>query len=254
MKFGIDIGHNCPPRDIGAVGFKKEDDLTKAVGTRLMEKLSAAGESVINCTPTQAATRIESLQKRVNKANNNQVDIFVSIHFNKADGKNFRTDQPIGTEIFAISNAEAIAQSVLNEIVKLGFRNRGVKNTRFFVLKHTSMPAILIECCFVDSQADLNLLDVEKMAEAIKVGLIGDAGNTSEPQPGTLTITQKTILKPSTEQSSELPPEELIDIDLGEYPVLDFCHEERHYWVKWPDKSKGNRDEHFVFEDYAEVK
>ena len=250
MKFGIDIGHNCPP-DKGAVGIKKEDDLTKDVGTRLIQKLSAAGHSVINCTPTQASTVGESLQKRVNKANSNQVDIFVSIHFNAFSP----TANPRGTEIYAVSNAgKAIAQSVLSEIVKLGFKNRGIKNTAFFVIKHTSMPAILIECCFVDSQADMNLFDAEKMAEAIKVGLIGKAKDTSEPQPGTLKITQKTILKPSTSQSSDLPPEELIDIDLGEYPVLDFRHEERHYWVKWPDKSKGNRDEHFVFEEYAEVK
>jgi len=222
MKIGIDIGHNCPPSDTGAVGFKKEDDLAKDVGTRLIKKLSAAGHSVIHCTPSQAASHTESLQKRVNKANVNQVDIFVSIHFNKADGKAFRTDKPIGTEIFA--------------------------------LKHTSMPAILIECCFVDSQADMNLFDAEKMADAIKVGLIGDAQDTSESQPGILKVTQKTILKPSTLQSSDLPPETLIDIDLGEYPVLDFRREERHYWLKWPDKSQGDRDVHFVFDEYAEVK
>lgn len=250
MKFGIDIGHNCPPKDIGAVGIKKEDNLTKDVGTRLIQKLSAAGHSVINCTPSTAATVGESLRKRVNKANANQVDIFVSIHFNASSP----TPNPRGTEIFAISNAaKGIAQPVLNEIVKLGFKNRGIKNTAFFVLKHTSMPAILIECCFVDSQADMNLFDAEKMAEAIKVGLIGDADDTSTVQPGTLKITQKTILKPSTEQSLELPPDTLINIDLGEYPVLDFRREERHYWVKWPDKSQGNRDEHFVFEEHAEV-
>lgn len=254
MKIGIDIGHNCPPSDTGAVGFKKEDDLAKDVGTRLIKKLSAAGHSVINCTPSTAAEG-ESLRKRVNKANVNQVDIFVSIHFNKADGKAFRTDKPIGTEIFALSNiGKAIAQSVLTEIVKLGFKNRGVKNAQFFVLKHTSMPAILIECCFVDSQADMNLFDAEKMADAIKVGLIGDAQDTSESQPGILKVTQKTILKPSTLQSSDLPPETLIDIDLGEYPVLDFRREERHYWLKWPDKSQGDRDVHFVFDEYAEVK
>jgi N-acetylmuramoyl-L-alanine amidase len=252
MKFGIDIGHNCPP-DTGAVGIKREDNLTKDVGTRLIKKLAEAkgNHYVIDCTPSQAATVGESLRKRVDTANANQVDIFVSIHFNAFSP----TANPRGTEIYAISNAgKAIAQSVLKEIVKLGFKDKGVKNANFFVLTHTSMPAILIECCFVDSQADMNLFDAKEMAEAIKVGLIGDAEDTSEPQPGTLKITQKTILKPSTEQSSELPPETLIDIDLGDYPVLDFRHEERHYWVKWPDKSQGNRDKHFVFEEYAEVK
>jgi len=42
-----------------------------------MEKLSAAGHSVINCTPNTARSVDESLQKRVNKANSNNVDIFI---------------------------------------------------------------------------------------------------------------------------------------------------------------------------------
>ncbi len=248
MKFGIDIGHNCPP-DTGAKGIAKtEDVLTKDVGARLMKKLSAAGHSVINCTPNTAATVGESLRKRVEKANTNLVDLFVSIHFNAFNGT------ANGSEVFAISNtSKAIAQSVLKEILKLGFKNRGVKNTGFFVIKNTSMPAILVECCFCDSKVDMNLFDAEKMAEAIKVGLIGDSDDTSTPQPGTLKITTKTVLKPSTEQSSELSPETLFDINIGDYLVLDFRYEERHYWIKFPNKDIGNRDEHFVFDEHAKV-
>ncbi|MBD2424511.1 N-acetylmuramoyl-L-alanine amidase [Phormidium sp. FACHB-1136] len=249
MKFGIDIGHNCPP-DTGAVGIKKEDDLTKAVGSRLSQKLSSAGHSIINCTPSQASSVSDSLRQRVKKANNNQVDVFVSIHFNAFSP----TPNPRGAEVYVASNTgRAIAQSVLSEIVKLGFKDKGVKNGNFFVLKNTSMPAILIECCFVDSQADMNLFDAEKMAEAIKVGLIGEPEDTSTPQPGILKITQTTILKPSTLQSSELPKEELASIEIGDYPVLDIRREERHYWVKWPDSSKANRNEHFIFEEHAKV-
>ena len=247
MKFGIDIGHNCPP-DTGAVGVKKEDILTKDVGTKLMQKLSAAGHSVINCTPSTAKTVDESLRKRVDKANANQVDLFVSIHFNAYNGTAH------GSEVFAISNtSKAIAQSVLNEIVKLGFKTRGVKNTPFFVIKNTSMPAILVECCFCDSKADMSLFDAEKMAESIKVGLIGDSNNTSTPQPGTLKITTKTVLKPSTEQASELPVATLFDINPGDYPVLDFSYEEKHYWVKFPNKNMGGRDEHFIFDGHGKV-
>lgn len=249
MKFGIDIGHNCPP-DTGAVGIKKEDDLTKAVGTKLMQKLSAAGHSVINCTPTTAASLGDSLRKRVNKANTNNVDIFVSIHFNAFNG------QANGTEVFAISNgSKAIAKSVLNEILKLGFRNKGIKSTPFFVIKNTQMPAILVECCFCDSRTDMNLFDAEKMAEAIKDGLIGES-DYDEPKPNkkyVLKITKSAILKPSTEQASELPKETLVDILPGDYPVLDFRYEERHYWIKWLDKSKGDRDDHFVFDEHSKV-
>ncbi|MCA2642050.1 MULTISPECIES: N-acetylmuramoyl-L-alanine amidase [unclassified Microcystis] len=248
MKFGIDMGHNCPPHDIGASGVRQEDVVIKEVGTRLIAKLGAAGHSVINCTPTSAVSVNDSLRKRANKANSNNVDIFVSIHFNAFNTK------AMGAEVYGISQtSQAIAKSVLTEIVKLGFKNRGVKNTRFSVLVNTSMPAILIECCFVDSQADMALFDAEKMAEAIKVGLIGDAEDNSTPEPATLRITQKTILKPSTEQSSELESSTLFEIEPGDYPVLDVRLEERHFFVKWPDKSFGNRDEHFVFEEFAKI-
>jgi N-acetylmuramoyl-L-alanine amidase len=115
------------------------------------------------------------------------------------------------------------------------------------------MPAILIECCFVDSQADMALFDAEKMAEAIKVGLIGDADDNSTPEPATLRITQKTVLKPSTEQSSELEASTLVEIEPGDYAVFDVRLEERHFWVKWPDKSQANRDEHFIFEEFAKI-
>ncbi len=250
MKFGIDIGHNCPPHDTGATGIQQEDILTKAVGTKLIQKLKAAGHTVIDCTPTSASGVNDSLRQRVNKANANNVNVFISIHFNK-----FNTIAN-GAEIFAISNtSKGIARSVLQEIVKLGFNDRKVKSTNFFVIKNTQMPAILIECCFCDSKADMDRFDAEKMAEAIKNGLIGESDH-DEPKPDkkySLEITEKTFLKPSTEQSSELPKESVIDIVPGSYPILDVRFEENHYWVKWPDKSKGNRDEHFVFARHAKV-
>lgn len=248
MKFGIDMGHNCPPHDTGATGVKQEDALTKDVGTRLMAKLSAAGHSVINCTPSSASSVNDSLRQRVNKANSNNVDIFVSIHFNKFNST------AKGTEVFGISKAsQAIAKSVLAEIVKLGFFNRGVKSADFFVIKNTTMPAILVECCFVDSSTDMSLFNADKMAEAIKDGLIGDTDDSSTPQPATLKITQNTVLKPSTEQSSDIPKAELVDIAPGSFPVLDVRFEERHFLVKWPDKSKAGRDKHFIFEEHAEI-
>lgn len=166
MKFGIDIGHNCPP-DTGAKGIYFEDNLTLELGNQVIAKLKALGHQVISCKPSQADTVKESLAKRCDTANAANVDFFVSIHFNAFNG------QAHGTEVFAISEkGKNIANSVLNEIVKLGFFNRGVKNgSNLFVLKNTNMPAILIEGCFVDSQKDMNLYNAETMADAIVKGL-----------------------------------------------------------------------------------
>ncbi|UKO97617.1 N-acetylmuramoyl-L-alanine amidase [Nostoc sp. UHCC 0870] len=168
MKYGIDIGHNSPP-DTGARGIKFEDTLNVDVGNRVISKLQALGHEVITCNPTRSSSVRDSLSQRCNKANAARVEVFVSIHFNAFNG------QANGTEVFAASDSgRRIAQPVLNEIVKLGFFNRGVKNgSHLFVLRNTNMPAILVECCFIDSQKDMNLFNAEATANAIVRGLTG---------------------------------------------------------------------------------
>lgn len=174
MKFGLDIGHNCPP-DSGAKGIKSENKLTMEVGNKVIAKLENLGHTVIACKPNSASTVNQSLGSRCEKANSNRVDIFVSIHFNAFNG------QANGTEVFAISDAgKKVAQKVLDEIVKLGFFNRGVKSgSHLYVLRRTNMPGILIECCFIDSAKDIQLYDGETMANAIVAGLTGKVANTS---------------------------------------------------------------------------
>ncbi|MFM9156438.1 MAG: N-acetylmuramoyl-L-alanine amidase, partial [Dolichospermum sp.] len=97
-------------------------------------------------------------------------------HFNAFNGK------ANGTEIFAISDSgRKVAQKVLDEIVKLGFFNRGVKSgSHLYVLRRTNMPGILIEGCFIDSAKDMQIYDGEAMANAIVAGLTGKIANTPE--------------------------------------------------------------------------
>lgn len=245
MKFGIDIGHNSSP-DTGASGIKKEDDLTKAVGIRLIHILENEGHEVVNCTPLSASSVNNSLQQRVNKANGANVSIFVSIHFNAFNG------QAHGTEVYAISNAaQGIATKVVTEIANLGFKNRGVKNTAFFVLKNTNMPAILVECCFCDSSRDMNIFNADDMAEAIASGLI--KRNIPE-QNLFLKVTEKTVLKPSTDQASDLPSESLINIEKGEYVIVSAeTQEEGHIPVTFPSNSSFYGRTQFIFKGHAQV-
>lgn len=173
MKYGIDIGHNCPP-DSGASGIRSEDRLTMEVGNKVIDKLESLGHTVIPCKPNSASTVNRSLGSRCDKANSNRVDFFVSIHFNAFNGK------ANGSEVFAISDSgRKVAQKVLDEIVKLGFFNRGVKSgSHLYVLRRTNMPGILIECCFIDSAKDMQIYDGEAMANAIVAGLTGKVTNT----------------------------------------------------------------------------
>lgn len=168
MKFGIDIGHNCPP-DTGCDGIVLEDKLTLQVGNLVKQKLLALKHEIVDCNPISAGSVSHSLRQRAIRSNRGEPDLFVSIHFNCFNRKAH------GTEVFAISTTgRKYAASVLEEICKLGFTSRGVKDgSDLYVVKNTTAPAILVECCFCDSKRDMNMFDAEKMASAIVRGLVG---------------------------------------------------------------------------------
>jgi N-acetylmuramoyl-L-alanine amidase len=167
MKFAIDLGHGCPP-DTGAKGLRQEEDLINEVGKLLIAKLKTLHHEIVEVRPKKAGLVRESLDARVLTANTAKVDIYISLHFNASDGRGH------GTEVFAIGEkGQKIAESVVEEISKLGYSNRGVKpGNHLYVVRCTNMPAILIEGCFLDSINDMRIYDAEKMSQAIVLGLI----------------------------------------------------------------------------------
>jgi N-acetylmuramoyl-L-alanine amidase len=229
MFFAIDIGHNCPPYDTGAVTSQyNEDALTKLVGELVISKLNLRGHKAVSVTPQSAYSTDDSLMQRARKANQFGTDYFISIHFNS-----FSSPRANGSEIYVYdmrSAARPLAQSVLSNITSLGFLNRGVKKARFRVLELTSMPAILIECCFISSDKDMKLFNAEKMATAIVDGLVGKEEVTTIS--GILKVNYTTFLKPSSEQSSNIDPSRLNVIQPGDYKAKLIAKEESHYAVE----------------------
>ena len=169
MKFGIDLGHGVG-QDRGAEGVIAEETIINAVGSLVISKLKALGHSVVELRPTIANSINDSLQQRYNKADYYNVDLCVSIHANAGGGK--------GTEVFTYKAKEVPqARAVLNNLVSLGFANRGIKDgSSLAMVKRPSATAMLIEICFVDNQSDASLynsIGVEKIANAIVSGLTG---------------------------------------------------------------------------------
>ena len=167
---GIDIGHNLRC-DVGAVGIRREDELNLLVGEALIKRFRAKGIKVVECLPSSASNHRDSLSKRCRSANYGKVDIFISIHHNACPGG-------YGSECLCIKGgqqnalSERLSKVILEEVCKLGFRNRGVKDRRdLYVINNTTMPAIIVECAFVDSVRDMNGYNSENVAEAIFRGV-----------------------------------------------------------------------------------
>lgn len=173
MKINLDMGHTLSGADTGAVGCgRKEQDCTREIGYKVKAKLEALGHSVCICSVDNANSVNESLCARVNKANTNGGDLYVSIHLNAGGGH--------GTEVYTYQGRElSAARNVLNNICSLGYRNRGIKNANLYVINHTKMPAMLIECCFIDSNDDMARYNAEDIANAIVKGLVGQTSNST---------------------------------------------------------------------------
>lgn len=179
MRIAIDCGHTLRGGDTGAEGCGRlEQNCTREIGGKLAAKLQALGNDVRIVSVDNASSLNASLSARVNNANNWGANLYVSIHLNAGGGR--------GTEVYTYGGREmSQARNVLNNICNdFGYVNRGLKGASLYVINHTNMPAMLIECCFIDSSSDMSRYDAEKFANAICRGLVGSTSSaTASSQP-----------------------------------------------------------------------
>lgn len=170
MKIGINCGHTLSKQPgCGAVGKIDESVETRNVGRALIGLFKSGGHTVVDCTNDYAKSTSENLEKIVNMANAQTLDLFVSIHFNSGGGR--------GTEVYTYGGQKLKeAVGVCEKIAALGFNNRGVKDgSGLYVVRRTSAKAMLIEVCFVDTDdADkYKSIGYEKIAAAIYEAIAG---------------------------------------------------------------------------------
>lgn len=197
MLISFDLGHGVG-QDVGADGYVNEEREIRKYGPIVVNELMRRGHRLINCTPTNASMGLnESLAYRTTKANASKSQLHICFHVNAFKS----TSSAMGAEIEVASDAGAkYGQSVLNEICKLGFKNRGIKRPPLYVTRHTNAVAILIEPFFVDSKADVALYNCNTLGDAIAKGIINIiGGNKSTPvvvKAASPTIA-KTIVQPN---------------------------------------------------------
>jgi hypothetical protein len=173
---GINDGHTIQGPGSGAVGYIIESQHTRLVGTELRALLAQRGLKVIDCTIDYASSQSEALDLIVQKANNNEMDWFISTHFNAGGGR--------GVEVYTYQGRQyQDALDVCESISSLGFINRGVKNgTGLYVIRKTKAKSMLVEICFTDTEDALHYLNIgyKAVAKAIADALVA---HTETPAP-----------------------------------------------------------------------
>lgn len=185
MRINLHAGHNPDGKvACGAAGFIQESTEARKVKNEVISQLRQLGHTVYDCTCDNGTSQADVLTKIVKACNAHDVDLDVSIHFNAGAGDAAGNGKTTGVEAYVYSGtsqAKPYATAVCDAVAKLGFRDRGVKtSTSLYVLKHTTAPAMLIECCFVDDRDDVQLYDYQSMASAIVYGITGQAVHQEE--------------------------------------------------------------------------
>lgn len=166
MKIGINAGHTKIGTGTGASKYLNESVENRKIAYELMKQLADTKHEVV---PIVFDKSNDNLKEAVDTANKEKCDLFISIHLNAGGGT--------GSEVYTYKGAKlGQATKILSELNKLGFRNRGIKDgTNFYVVRNTTMTALLVEVCFVDNSSDTQLykkVGVEKIAAAIKKGIV----------------------------------------------------------------------------------
>ena len=170
----IDPGHGGP--DPGAIGVRgvRETDVVLDISLRVARLLKAKGVKV---NLTRSSEIDLDLPPRVAIANRLRANAFVSIHANAS--RNVRRDVN-GIETFYFSGRRGLrlATNIQNALLQASPKtpDRGVRRGRFFVIRRTFMPAVLVEAGFLTGRYDgpllANSFHRRKISFAIAKGIL----------------------------------------------------------------------------------
>lgn len=182
----LDPGHGGS--DAGAVGPNKtmEKNVTLAISQEVRKLLEKGGAKVI-MTRTEdrdvygpKATAAEELQARVDVANKENANLFVSVHINA-----FTNPQANGTATYYYPKTTGdirLARFVqAGMIEQIGLLDRREVPARFYVLRNAEMPAVLTEVAFISNPAEEKLLNDAKFIKKAALGIYNGIANYFTP-------------------------------------------------------------------------
>lgn len=166
MTIVLDAGHGG--HDTGALGpLTREKDHTLDLIQRLRDNLRSQGANVLL---TRSGDYFITLQGRVDFANTRRADLFISIHNNAAD-RNAAMGK--GTQTFYYTaQSVGLAREIHKELSHAtGLYNRGITQERFFVIRKTWMPSVLLEVAFVTNSNEERLLSSPEWCQHVAEGV-----------------------------------------------------------------------------------
>ena len=161
----IDAGHGGRDsgRPRGSKKMKHEKNLNLAIALKL-GKYVKKNLPKVKVYYTRTKDNYLSLEERVDFAHAKKADIFISIHCNSAENK-----KAYGTELhihnFDLSASKYLAKLILKQFkTRAGRKTRGIYNAEkrqrnLYVVQHTRMPSVLVECGYMSNAKEEKYLN-----------------------------------------------------------------------------------------------
>jgi N-acetylmuramoyl-L-alanine amidase len=166
----ISSGHGKYVR--GASGIIDEVEEARTLTERLAEELRSRGVDVVTFHDDTSHDQSTNLHTITDFHNKHVRELDISVHFNAYE----QVSKPMGVEVLYVTQAELAGQLSAVIATAGGLINRGgKKRTDLHFLNVCDEPAVLLEVCFVDSQADCDLYrdNFEDIVEALADSISG---------------------------------------------------------------------------------
>ena len=155
----VDAGHGG--KDSGAISGKKYEKVPALVMAQMLQKnLEEKGAKVIM---TRSDDTFISLQDRVEISNYENADLFVSIHLNSSEKSHINGVETHWYKTNSQDLAKYVQTSLMKEVKAV---DRGLFKSMFYVINHTTAPAILVETGFISNPQERDELFEEPRQKA----------------------------------------------------------------------------------------
>ena len=171
----IDPGHGGI--DYGAIRSGiNEKDITTDVSAKVAKMLRSDGYTVYM---TRDEDKTVSLQERVDFSENHNPDIFVSIHVNSSEGTTATGIETHYYHDYSIGLAKVVHAAMAKHV---NSKDRGLFKSKFYVINHTTVPAILVEIGFISNEEEREDLISEKRKQATAKAIVEGIKNYYKQQ------------------------------------------------------------------------